>query len=85
MHNHPQALAGDEPDRTDREPARAGRVVDVANRDSVLDFTAHYLESLSRERTIDAVHDVTAAIARYKGPRLVRWASLEAFLAGLER
>jgi len=56
-------------------------LVDVGNRDSVLDFINRYLESSSRPKSIDEVHDVAAAISRYKGPRLVRSATLESFLA----
>ena len=85
MHNPPQAMYGYETNQTDGQPSRPEQVVDLGNRDSVLDFTNHYLESSSRPKNIDEVHNITAAISRYKGPRIVRWATLESFLAGLER
>ena len=50
--------------------------------DVVLHFTYRYLEEHSRPPSDDEVHNVTAAIARYKGPRVVRWAALESFFAG---
>ena len=75
FHDHEAGQPADQPPE---------RVVDVGDRDSVLDFTNHYLETYARERNIDEVHHITAAISRYKGPRIVRWATLESFVAGLE-
>ena len=48
----------------------------------VLHFTYRYLEAHSLPPSDDEVPNVTATIARYKGPRVVRWAALESFLAG---
>jgi hypothetical protein len=50
---------------------------------AVLDFTYHYLETHSRPPSDGEVRTVTAAIARYNGPRVVPWEILESFLAGL--
>jgi len=58
-------------------------LVDVADGDIVLHFTYRYLETRSLPPSDDEVRGVTAAIARYKGPQVVSWASLESFLAGL--
>ena len=58
-------------------------LVDMENGHAVLEFTYRYLEAQSRPPSDDEVHNVTATIARYKGPRVVPWAALELFLAGL--
>ena len=58
-------------------------LVDVADGDIVLHFTYHYLEAHSLPPGDDEVHSVTAAIAQYKGPQVVSWATLESFLAGV--
>jgi hypothetical protein len=57
--------------------------INVEHGEQVLEFTYSYLEARSRPPTDDEVHNVTATIARYKGPALVRATSLESFLAGL--
>jgi hypothetical protein len=59
------------------------QLVDVGDSDAVLDFAYRYLEDHSLPPSDDEVHNVTAMIARYKGPRVVRSATLEAFLVGL--
>ena len=58
-------------------------LVDVADGDIVLHFTYRYLEAHSLPPGDDEVHSVTAAIAQYKGPQVVSWATLESFLAGV--
>jgi hypothetical protein len=58
-------------------------LVDVADGDIVLHFTYRYLEAHSLPPSDDEVRSVTAAIARYKGPQVVSWTTLESFLAGL--
>jgi hypothetical protein len=47
----------------------------------VLQFTYCYLQARCLPPSDAEVHKVTAAIARYKGPRFVLWATLESFLA----
>ena len=84
MRNHAENFMALEADKTDADPSAPERTVDVCNRDSVLDFTNYYLQASSRPRTIEEVHNLTAAISRYKGPRIVRFATLESFLAGFE-
>ena len=56
-------------------------LVDVADGDIVLHFTYCYLEAHSLPPSDDEVHSVTAAIARYQGPQVVLWTTLESFLA----
>jgi len=72
---------------TDRPVGRPSnpseQLVDVEDGDAVLDFTYRYLEAHSLPPTDSEVHNVTATIARYKGPRIVRRVTLESFLAGL--
>jgi hypothetical protein len=58
-------------------------LVDMENGHAVLDFTYRYLEAHSRPPSDDEVHNVTATIARYKGPRVVPRATLESFLGEL--
>jgi hypothetical protein len=64
-------------------PSPAEKLVDLENGYAVLEFTYHYLEAHSRPPSDDEVHNVTATIARYNGPRVVPWATLKSFLAGL--
>lgn len=64
-------------------PSPRGQLVDMENGHAVLDFTYRYLEAHSRPPSDDEVRNVTAAIARYKGHRVVSWATLESFLVGL--
>ena len=64
-------------------PSPSEQVVDMENGYAVLEFTYRYLEAHSRPPSDDEVHNVTATIARYQGPRVVPWAALELFLAGL--
>jgi hypothetical protein len=59
------------------------QLVDMENGHAVLDFTYRYLEAHSRPPSDDEVHNVTATIARYNGPRVVPWTTLESFLAEL--
>lgn len=73
----------DETDPGASRPSSAGQLIDVEDGDAVLDFTYRYLEAHSLAPTDSEVHNVTATIARYKGPRIVRRATLESFLAGL--
>ncbi len=72
------------------ESGQAGRLstpaeelVDVEDAEAVLDFTYRYLEAHSLPPSDDEVRNVTTTIARYKGPRVVRSATLELLLAGL--
>ena len=58
------------------------QLVDMEDGHAVLDFTYRYLEAHSRPPSDDEVHHVTATIARYKGPQVVRWADLELILSG---
>ena len=58
-------------------------MVDIDDGHAVLDFTYRYLEAQTLPPSDDEVHNVTAAIARYNGPRVVRWADLESSLTGL--
>ncbi len=70
--------------KMDSQPSRPGQLlVDVADRNAVLKFTYHYLQARSRPANDCEVHNVTSTIARYKGPRVVEWGTLESFLAGL--
>jgi hypothetical protein len=72
-----------ETDQTGSRLSPPQHLVDVEDSDVVLDFTYRYLEAHSLPPTDDEVHNVTATIARYKGPRVVPSATLESFLAGL--
>jgi hypothetical protein len=71
-----------EKDQAGSRPSPSEQLVDVADGDVVLHFTYRYLEARSLPPSDDEVHNVTATIARYKGPRVVQWAALESFLAG---
>ena len=62
-------------------PSPSEQLVDRENGDAVLEFTYRYLEAHSRPPSDDEVYNVTAAIARYQGPRVVPWPALELFLA----
>jgi hypothetical protein len=71
---------------TDPASSRASppeQLVDMENGHAVLDFTYRYLEAHLRPPSDDEVHNVTATIARYKGPRVVPRATLESFLGEL--
>jgi hypothetical protein len=59
------------------------QLVDMENGHAVLDFTYRYLEAHSRPPSDDEVRNVTATIARYKGPRVVPWATFESLLVEL--
>ena len=59
------------------------QLVDMEDGHAVLDFTYRYLEAHSRPPSDDEVRNVTATIARYKGPQVERWADLESILTGL--
>jgi hypothetical protein len=72
-----------ETDQAGRRSSSSDDLVDVEDGDLVLQFTYRYLEARSLPPSDDEVRNVTATIARYKGPRVVRWATLESFLAGL--
>jgi hypothetical protein len=83
VRNVPQELHWYETDQAGGQPAAPEQLVDVGDGDAVRDFTHRYLEAHSQPPNEDEVHNVTATISRYKGPRIVRSATLESFLAGL--
>jgi len=64
-------------------PPTPEQLVDVDDADLVLDFTYRYLEAHALPPSDDEVHNVIAAIARYKGPPIIRRTTLELFLAGI--
>jgi hypothetical protein len=73
-----------EADQASSWPSSASeQLVDMENGHAVLDFTYRYLEANSRPPSDVEVHNVTATIARYKGPRVVPCATLELFLGEL--
>ncbi len=72
-----------ETDPAKSRPGPPAQLVDVGNGYAVLEFTYRYLEARLLPPSDDEVRNVTATIARYKGPSVVRWATLESFLAGL--
>ena len=72
-----------ETDQASGRPSPPERLVDMEDGHAVLDFTYRYLEAHSRPPSDDEVHNVTATIARHKGPQVVRWADLELILTGL--
>lgn len=72
-----------ETDQGGSRPSSPEQLVDVEDGDVVLDFTYRYLKAHSLPPSDSEVHNVTATIARYKGPRIVRSATLETFLAEL--
>ena len=71
-----------ETDQASDRPPPSEQLVDMQDGHAVLDFTYRYLEAHSRPPSDDEVHHVTATIARYKGPQVVRWADLELILSG---
>jgi hypothetical protein len=83
MPNLLDKLSWYEPDGATSQPSAPEELVDVGNAHAVLDFTYRYLEARLVPPSDDEVHNVTATIARYKGPPVVRWGTLELFLAGL--
>ena len=82
MRNLLDELSWFESDPVGSRPSPSGELIDVEDGDVVLHFTYRYLEAHSLPPSDDEVHNVTATIARYKGPRVVQWAALESFLAG---
>jgi len=64
---------------TDSDPANP--LIDIGDSNAVRKFAREYLSALQRPFEPDAIHDVTAAISRYKGPSLIRRETLESFLA----
>ena len=72
-----------EADLASGRPSSPEQLVDMGDGHAVLDFTYRYLEAHSRPPSDDEVRKVTATIARYKGPQVVRWADLESILTGL--
>ena len=66
-----------------RLPSPSEDLVDVEDAEAVLDFTYRYLKAHLLPPSDDEVRNVTATIARYKGPRVVRSATLDLLLAGL--
>jgi len=74
---------GNETDQARSLSCPQAELVDVEDGEVVLEFTYRYLEAHSLPPSDGEVHNVTATIARYKGPRVVGWATLESFLAGL--
>ena len=83
MHNVLDELYPNETDRAGSLFCSQEELVDVEDGEVVLEFTYRYLEAHCLPPSDDEVHNVTATIARYKGPRIVRCATLESFLAGL--
>jgi hypothetical protein len=65
----------------DTDPARPNPIIDLGDSSAVRKFAREYLSALQRPLEPDAIHDVTAAISRYKGPSLIRRETLESFLA----
>ena len=82
MRNLLDELSWFEKDHAGSRPSPSEELVDADDGDVVLHFTYRYLEAHSLPPSDDEVRNVTATIARYKGPRVVRWAALESFLAG---
>ena len=82
MRNLLDELSWFEEDQAGRLPSASEELVDVEDGDVVLHFTYRYLEAHSLPPSDDEVYNVTAIIARYKGPRVVPWAALESFLVG---
>ena len=82
MRNLLDELCWFEKDQAGSRPSPSEELVDVEGGRVVLHFTYRYLEAHSLPPSDDEVRNVTATIARYKGPRVVRWAALESFLAG---
>ena len=72
-----------ETDQASGRPSPPEQLVDMEDGHAVLDFTYYYLETHSRPPSDGEVRNVTAAIARYKGPQVLRWADLESILTGL--
>ena len=70
-------------DQVSSRPSLPEQLVDLEDSDVVLDFTYRYLEAHSLPPSDYEVHNVTATIARYEGPRIVRYAALESFLGRL--
>jgi hypothetical protein len=83
MREPPDELWLAEPRPVGLRPSSTNELVDVADGDIVLHYTYRYLEAHSLPPSDDEVHSVTAAIAQYKGPQVVSWATLESFLAGV--
>ena len=83
MPNPLDKLTWHETGQASSRPSPPDQVVDMENGHAVLDFTYRYLEAHSRPPSDDDVRKVTGTIARYKGPRVVPWATLESFLAQL--
>ena len=82
MRNLLDELSWLEKDHADCLPSPSEELVDVEDGDVVLHFIYRYLEAHSLPPSDDEVHNVTAIIARYKGPRAVPRAALESFLVG---
>lgn len=57
--------------------------INVQNRDEVQAFVYSYLGAHSRPWSEDDVHNITMAVARYKGPAVIRDTTLHSFLAAL--
>jgi hypothetical protein len=72
-----------ETDQASGRPSQPEQLVDMEDGHAVLDFTYRYLEAHTRPPSDAEVHNVTAAIARYKGPQVLKWAELESILTGL--
>ena len=66
---------------TDADPASANPIIDLGDSNAVRRFVRDYLGARQQPVGADEVHDVTAAISRYKGPPLIRRETLESFLA----
>ena len=83
MGSLPDKCSWYEADQASGRPSSPEQLVDMEDGHAVSDFTYRYLEAHSRPPSDDEVRNVTATIARYKGPRVVRWADLESILTGL--
>ena len=70
-----------ETERADTDPTGANPIIDLGDGSAVRKFAREYLSALQRPLGADELHDVTAAISRYKGPSLIRRKTLESFLA----
>ena len=69
--------------RANRSPFAPAQPIDMESGGAVLDFTYRFLKAHSRPPSDKEVRNVTATIARYKGPRFVSRTTLESYLAGL--
>jgi hypothetical protein len=83
MPNPLDSFCGDTANMANRWPPASAQLIDMQSGHSVLAFTYRYLEAHSRPPSDVEVRNITATIARFKGPQVVPRATLESFLAGL--